>query len=464
MEMICLKCGGELNDKAYCENCKSTILVYEKIKNTSKLLYNQGLQMARVRDISGAVSVLQRSLKIDKHNIKARNLLGLLYFEIGETVSALQQWVISKNMEPEDNLATDYIKIIQENQAHLDKLNNAIKKYNIALNHIKQHNEDLAIIQLKKVITINPKFIKAYALLALCYINEKEFQKAEKVLKAALVIDKSNYIANKYYNELRDEKAINDSTQDLSNPNVYGIKPIGNKLMNSSSLQQVLLVAAGIIVGLAAAMFLISPSLIEKKDVTIKTLQEEMNTSNTDLAATTVELTTANETIASLTQANDELTANNNSLQDTLDEGQKLLQANSYYMNEEYQEAANELYYIDVDKLAEAEYLAIYDDLTATVYPSVSETLYNEGYNLYYYQGDFNGAIDKFTLALKYGQEAYSDEAYIEYSLYWKARSYYRLEDYSTALVEFQEYLKIYPQGHYAWNANDYSEKINNME
>ena len=50
------------------------------------------LQKRKVRDLSGAVVSLKRSLKFYKNNIPARNLLGLIYFEIGETVAALGQW------------------------------------------------------------------------------------------------------------------------------------------------------------------------------------------------------------------------------------------------------------------------------------------------------------------------------------------------------------------------------------
>ena len=39
---------------------------------------------------------MKRSLKFNKLNIQARNLLGLVYFETGEAVAALSEWVISK--------------------------------------------------------------------------------------------------------------------------------------------------------------------------------------------------------------------------------------------------------------------------------------------------------------------------------------------------------------------------------
>ena len=52
-------------------------------------------------------------------------------------------------------------------------MNQAIKKYNIALDCAKQGNHDLAIIQLKKVVSLNPHFIRALQLLALIYMKKQ---------------------------------------------------------------------------------------------------------------------------------------------------------------------------------------------------------------------------------------------------------------------------------------------------
>lgn len=138
------------------------------------MCYNQGLMKAKVRDLSGAVMALRKSLELDKNNTNARNLLGLVYFEMGETVAALREWVVSKNLQEEDNIADEYIKMIQSNPTKLENTNQAIKKYNQALATAKQENCDLAIIQLKKVVSLNPKFIRAYQLLALLYIHTGE--------------------------------------------------------------------------------------------------------------------------------------------------------------------------------------------------------------------------------------------------------------------------------------------------
>ena len=158
----------------------------------SNMYYNDGLQKANVRDLTGAVTSLRQSLKFNKNNIDARNLLGLVYFERGQVAAALSEWVISKNFRPEKNLADDYIGELQSNATRLDTLKQTIKKYNISLDYCKQGSLDLAMIQLKKVLSLNPKFVEAHQLLALLYMQNEEWEKAHREMTRCIRIDANN--------------------------------------------------------------------------------------------------------------------------------------------------------------------------------------------------------------------------------------------------------------------------------
>ena len=96
--MQCFRCGAEVGNEKTCYNCGADILLYKQIIYTSYVFYNQGLEKARVRDLSGAIEMLKSSLQYYKYNTRARNLLGLCYFQIGETVHALNEWVISREI------------------------------------------------------------------------------------------------------------------------------------------------------------------------------------------------------------------------------------------------------------------------------------------------------------------------------------------------------------------------------
>ena len=178
--MFCFNCGCRLSEKNFCTGCGADVSLYKRIMYTANRFYNDALDKAKVRDLSGAVTSLRQCLKLNKNHIEARNLLGLVYFERGEVVAALSEWVISKNIRSEKNIADDYIGRLQNNPGKLDMYNQISKKYNMALNYCQQDSLDLAVIQLKKVISMNPRFVQARQLLALLYINNQEWEKAKK--------------------------------------------------------------------------------------------------------------------------------------------------------------------------------------------------------------------------------------------------------------------------------------------
>ena len=187
--MECYNCGAKLGKGDICQNCGANVKIYKKIIMASNAYYNDALEKAAVRDLSGAIESLRTSLRFYKMNIDARNLLGLVYFETGEVVEALTEWVISKNIQKNRNLASEYIAKLQANQNKLDTINESIKKYNNALAMCREGHEDMAAIRLKKILSQNPKLIKGYHLLALIQMKNQEWNKARRTLKKAARID-----------------------------------------------------------------------------------------------------------------------------------------------------------------------------------------------------------------------------------------------------------------------------------
>ena len=98
--MECLNCGAPVLENGHCSRCHMSYDLLAKAFNTSNYYYNLGLDRACVRDLTGAIDALNLSLKYNKQNINARNLLGLIYYEMGEIVLGLMQWVISSNYLP----------------------------------------------------------------------------------------------------------------------------------------------------------------------------------------------------------------------------------------------------------------------------------------------------------------------------------------------------------------------------
>ena len=208
--MNCMYCGASAGHEAICPKCGQDLSVQKKAMKLSNLYYNMGLDKAQIRDLSGAIDLLERSLKYNKTNLAARNLLGLIYFETGEVVSALTEWVISKNLKPDDNIASHFIERVQADPDKLDTIHQTIKRYNMALAACRDGNEDVAEIMLKKVIAANPRLIKALHLLSLIYIKNKDWKQARKILQKAATIDRTNSTTLRFMKEIDEQTHIEE--------------------------------------------------------------------------------------------------------------------------------------------------------------------------------------------------------------------------------------------------------------
>ena len=275
--MNCYQCGCTLSEHDFCTNCGADVALYKRIIYISNRFYNDGLERAGVRDLTGAITSLRQSLKFNKNNVEARNLLGLVYFETGEVVAALSEWVISKNMRPKKNIADDYINMIQTNQNRLDTINQTIKKYNQALTYCNQESLDLAVIQLKKVLSLNPKFIRAHQLLALLYINSEEWERAKKELGKCLEIDTNNTATLRYLKEVDEmllpEEGVKNSSKKKKSEEIVKyqsgnetiIQPVNMK--EGRGVTSLLNLGIGLAIGIAIAFFLILPARDRKSVV-----------------------------------------------------------------------------------------------------------------------------------------------------------------------------------------------------
>ena len=202
--MKCYRCNSRLaDDRNVCPKCGADVRLYRKIIHASNQYYNLGLTRAKARDLTGAAECLRTSIQLYKKNVNARNLLGLVYYEMGEAAQALKEWVISKNFRHRGNIADTYIQELRENRQALDSADHSIHKYNQALEYVKNGSRDLALIQLKKVVTVNPRMLKAYMLLALLYMDEERYEEAEEMVDRCLQMDRGNPQALSYKRELK---------------------------------------------------------------------------------------------------------------------------------------------------------------------------------------------------------------------------------------------------------------------
>lgn len=223
--MKCPNCGFSFLSGYVCPDCGVDILIFEKTLKISDALYNKGLELARIRDLSGSIDSLTKSIQFNKNNFYARNLLGLVYFEVGKTADALKQWVKSASLLTEGNPAVRYIEEVQMAPGLLDDCNDAISMYNNAFAYIHQKSDDLAIIQLKKALELSPSFVDAMNLLAFCHLIKGEKQMASVLVEKVLELDINNPTTLNYYGVLFPEKK-KLSLKEIREPDLISAKSI----------------------------------------------------------------------------------------------------------------------------------------------------------------------------------------------------------------------------------------------
>ena len=70
--MICYRCNHDAEKNISCPVCGADLKIFHKAVRLSNFYYNDGLQKAGVRNLSGAIASLRKSLKFYKYNIEAR--------------------------------------------------------------------------------------------------------------------------------------------------------------------------------------------------------------------------------------------------------------------------------------------------------------------------------------------------------------------------------------------------------
>lgn len=429
----------------------------QRTHKLSNLYYNSGLAKAKVRDLTGAIFVLKKSLEINKGNINARNLLGLIYFEMGETVAALSEWIISEHLDPANNDSDYYIQSIQSNPTQLDILNQTIKKYNVALNLTNQGDDDLAIIQLRKVINLNPRFVKALQLLSLLYIYNEEYSKAYKYLKRAREIDVSNTITLRYIKEIKDNalEVVSDKRKKsrVNQRSIASEKSASSQTFTASPYKEdkpniwvFISLIAGIIIGVVACVVLIIPTVrneainefrnseveynaqISQKDQEIVSLSRDKEGIEEDVAKLELQLSQLE-----IAKQEAEQEADNSNLE-------KLLEATILYLDGistgqlDYVAVADNLSNVDVNELDNLNAVNIYNNLKDVVYIEASNLLYRDGYTDYEARR-YEEALDKLLKAHEYNSTNV-DAIYFLGRIYERQDNDAKAKEYYTILVD----------------------------
>lgn len=475
--MNCPKCGSDMGrNRRYCDRCGTDTAVMMRLYRLSNRYYNEGLTRAKVRDLSGAVLMLRKSLEHNKRNIDARNLIGLVYYEMGEPITALSEWIISKHFQPENNDADYFIDKVQSNPAKLDAVNQTVKKYNQALAYAKQGSDDLAMLQLRKAIGVRPGYVKALQLLALLYMKSEEYEKARRCLLRAQKIDVANTITLSYLAEI--ENILNPEGQPVrAEKETEGIsyQPISTGVSfkeDKPNYMAFVTFFAGILIGICVLYLLVVPTIrsdakeqYAKKErdygAEIASYSATISVLNDEIATLKDELEVAENKIKRLQQENESIPIFDSEafeqamfvLMEYSDLEDKILQAEEEPEDGKTDEDAKqeELKELLDDLIVYAKKLRDHKDGAALM--SAAERRYKEieaqivgriklyGYDIgheLYNDGEYEEAIPYFLAVC----EACDEDAD---TLYFLARSYQRSGDTANAGVYYTQLFTEYP-------------------
>lgn len=467
--MVCYSCGCRLSEHDFCTGCGADVSLYKRVIFASNYFYNQGLEKATVRDLTGAIACLRQSVKLNKNNIDARNLLGLVYFEMGEVVAALSEWVISKNLRAQKNIADDYIEMIQSNQARLDSINQTIKKYNQALAYCYHDSLDLAVIQLKKVLSYNPNYIRAHQLLALLYIKGEEWEKAKKELAKCSKIDTNNTTTLRYLKEVEhmltpEEPAKNTGVRKNKKEETVRyrsgtetiIQPVN--VREKSGVSSLINLGIGVIIGLAIAVFLILPARVQnaKADIDneLRTVSEQSDAKTATIDEQTQKIKNLEAANASLQAELENYVGTDGALQAT----DNLLLAVNAYLEEET-EIEKVGTYLDVITDEEitgstSAFRSLYGTLLSVVGPQLSQTYYTEGM-AQYKDENYLSAITSLEKAVHYDADNRN-------ALFNLANAYRRNDEIDKAKEAYARVIELFPGTESASRSNTHLAEINN--
>ncbi len=450
--MECYNCGADIGKRDICPNCGTDVKLYKKIRMASNAYYNDALEKAGVRNLSGAIESLKISLRFNKLNINARNLLGLVYFEMGEVVAALTEWVISKNYQPKGNIASRYLGEIQSNSTRLETINQTIKKYNQALLYCRQDSRDLAIIQLKKVLSLNPKLVRGHQLLALLYMQEQKYDLAKKALRNAGKIDADNTTTLRYLKEVNIEIRENSPNKKQKNEELISYQS-GNEtiiqpryLKDNSAFGTIINMVIGIAIGIAITAFLIVPGVRREAQNTAK---EEVVEANNTVASKNQTISSLEAQIAEMTAQINDAKTNEEGYQSRISSYEQLLAAYVAYAAKDTQTAGTALDNVNPDYLTEQS-KQIYDTIHTEVNAEYISTLYREGTSAYSAQ-EYEQAIEKLGKVVEMN-ETYEDGN----ALYYLAQAYRRNDDLASAKIYYQKVVDLYPGTQRAATSQNY--------
>lgn len=398
--MRCFHCQAQLTRQDVCLKCGTDVRLYKKIIYSADHLYNLGLEKANQRDLTAARNYLRQCLQLYKEHIQARNLLGLVYYELGEPAEAIREWVLSENFQPEDNPASEYLHRMEKD---MSAIGGSIKRYNQALIYLNLNSRDLALIQMKQLMGRSYQMLRAKQLMALLYMQDGYFNRAQKLLRQCNKTDRGDPTTRRYIQALEERRAVGKDSSirqavvdAVETPREADVIIPQNNREYGSYFMFVLYIMIGLILGAGLVYYIVVPTVRrqeqEKNRTVLESYESSMSVLRGEIVDYTADIDRLNEQISLLKAENDR-----NGLAASIVSYEELLPVLVAYINNDVESIMNEFTLLDS---------TVDDELYQSIYQRLRNDYQdNMGYRSFYRgteymdTGEYQRALPMFELS-----------------------------------------------------------------
>ncbi|NLC69305.1 MAG: tetratricopeptide repeat protein [Clostridiaceae bacterium] len=353
-----------------------------------------------------------------------------------------------------------------------DDVRTSILLYNSALQNLKSDSEDIAIIELKKAVSLNPEFYEAINLLGLCYYYMKEYEKSEEMFEKVVKAENNGVRAFNYLRVIRGgeektgdiaekkkvkkkkstvkrvESSRDDRHQGDTRPDMTSIRGFSYTGRGKSNKKNdIIKYLAGIVAGLVIAFIIGIPGIFGPWD------DAGENTGDMEIETVVVEKNEYEE-YKEYKEKYTRLENEHENLKKELDTVKverdyykaviKLFEIEALANARKYEEAADMLASFKGVQFTGAE-KEKYDNLFNNIMPRVSDALYSEAYNLFQ-AGKYAESLEKYTKITEY----YENYGRMDVVLYYMGKCYLELGDNENARTMFLKTIEKFPDSEYA--------------
>lgn len=343
------------------------------------------------------------------------------------------------------------LKDIAQNEADIsDNIRNSIILYNKAIESLSSGSEDIAIIGLKKAISMNPNFYEAMNLLGICYSFTNENSKAADIFDRVIKAENNSIKAMKYLNQLNSGDDTHTSRMRTKRKPVAAIKDEApeKKAPPTDVKKAQLYNIIRIVAGFAAGVLLVTGISWFTPD----------SGKNSNIPASTSEVDNeASEALQQYRTMYDELNAKYELLQKDKEAANKvadyyksvikLYDIESLADKKQFESAAEMLLLMKTVEFKDADKQK-FDSLYKKVMTEAAWIVYDDGYR-FYNQRNYSESLKKLDKVQVYNPKFERMDAV----LYYMGRSSQLLFDSRSAIAFFQKLIDNYPQSTYTKNA-----------